>query len=335
MAVFQGFSSAFPLNFETAFLGDATSVVRQATASLIAVDLGSGVTESFTGSFTYSTDGTTLTGGTVTGFNQSFLGTPIAQATGISIAATTVSSLILSGQSLSLIQQIMAGNDVVNGTGGIDLLHGNAGDDTIDGGAGSDALFGDAGNDRITGGVGNDVINGGTGTDVAVYSGKASDYTITPGAAALTVAAKAGTDGSDTLQNIEILQFSDKAMFVLSGQDAQVARLYSAAFGRAPDVGGLVFQIENGLHAGLTLNQLAQNFIGSAEFIAKYGQTTTNDQYATALYSNVLGRTPDPAGLAFQVLNLDAGLSRIQMLLNFADAPENKTKVLADWMLLG
>jgi hypothetical protein len=49
----------------------------------------------------------------------------------------------------------------------------------------------------------------------------------------------------------------------------------------------------------------------------------------------VLGRTPDPVGLQFQVNALNVGLARTDMLINFAESAENKTKVLADWMLLG
>ena len=76
---------------------------------------------------------------------------------------------------------------------------------------------------------------------------------------------------------------------------------------------------------------------GGVNFMDKrYGNVNnlSNTQYATALYSNVLGRAPDAAGLAVQVGALDGGLSRSQLLLNFADSAENKFKVTGDWLLV-
>ena len=45
-------------------------------------------------------------------------------------------------------------------------------------------------------------------------------------------------DGTHQLNGIEFLQFADKVMFVEDADNANIARLYSAALNRAPDVGG-------------------------------------------------------------------------------------------------
>ncbi len=64
----------------------------------------------------------------------------------------------------------------------------------------------------ITGGGGNDTIDGGDGDDVSVYSGDKSSYTITDnGDGTKTVS---GADGTDTLSNIEFLQFTASAASV-------------------------------------------------------------------------------------------------------------------------
>jgi hypothetical protein len=73
-------------------------------------------------------------------------------------------------------------------------------------------LTGDAGNDKFIGTKGNDTINGLGGTDTVVYSGNASAYTRTTlGNGSIQVA---GQDGTDTLSNVELLQFADQTIAV-------------------------------------------------------------------------------------------------------------------------
>lgn len=112
-----------------------------------------------------------------------------------------------------------------------------------------------------------------------------------------------------------------------SGTAAKVYRLYRAALGRAADVGGLGFHVGTIEHAGLSLLQVAQNFMGSPEFAQNYG-TLDNTAFVTQLYANVLNRAPDPGGLAFHVGNLGNGVSRAQVLLDFSESPENKANTL-------
>jgi VCBS repeat-containing protein len=78
------------------------------------------------------------------------------------------------------------------------------------GGTGNDILIGNVADNHLTGGAGNDYLDGGDGTDTTIYSGLLSNYTITHNAdASWTVVARSGTDGTDTLLNIEDLQFAD------------------------------------------------------------------------------------------------------------------------------
>jgi Ca2+-binding RTX toxin-like protein len=80
---------------------------------------------------------------------------------------------------------------------------------TFTGGAGDDQLTGNAGNDTLKGNDGNDVLDGGDGTDIAVFSGAASDYTVTDNGDGSYTIVHSGSEGSDTLRGIELLQFSD------------------------------------------------------------------------------------------------------------------------------
>ncbi|MDB5368370.1 MAG: hypothetical protein JWM77_4297 [Rhodospirillales bacterium] len=211
---------------------------------------------------------------------------------------------------------------------------GSDGADGVLGLPGDDHLYGLAGNDRLDGWQGNDLIDGGAGFDTSAYANVRAAYIISGTTGNRIVQAQAGgSEGTDTLRHVELLQFADKAMFDVAGADATVARLYSAAFARAPDAAGLANQLDT-LHAGVTPLQLAQNFLGSAEFIARYGTSQDDNQYITALYANVLGRAPDGVGFAVQMNALTHGQDRAQLLLNFGESAENQSKVASDWLLV-
>jgi parallel beta-helix repeat protein len=68
-------------------------------------------------------------------------------------------------------------------------------------------LNGAGGDDTMYGGAGNDTLDGGAGNDTAVFSGKYANYAIGGTVANRTVAGT--TEGTDTLLNIEVLQFAD------------------------------------------------------------------------------------------------------------------------------
>ena len=81
----------------------------------------------------------------------------------------------------------------------------------IIGGDHDDLIRGGAGNDTFTGGAGNDTLIGGGGQNTAVYSGNQSDYEIAQdGSGNLIVRDLRSTgDGTDTLRQIQTLQFAD------------------------------------------------------------------------------------------------------------------------------
>lgn len=105
-------------------------------------------------------------------------------------------------------KNLTAGDDVYAGDEGapdnVDVVHGGAGADDISGGLDNDTLNGDDGDDRLNGGAGNDVLDGGAGTDTAVFSGSAGDYVWSGDRTSATIT---GPDGTDTLVNVEHLQF--------------------------------------------------------------------------------------------------------------------------------
>jgi flagellin-like hook-associated protein FlgL len=77
------------------------------------------------------------------------------------------------------------------------------------GGSGDDTITGNTADNVLKGGSGDDVIDGGTGIDTAIFSGSYADYSISNSGGRYTVVDNVGTDGSDTVTNIEAFEFSD------------------------------------------------------------------------------------------------------------------------------
>jgi V8-like Glu-specific endopeptidase len=192
------------------------------------------------------------------------------------------------------------------------------------GGSGGDTLVGGIGRDTFTGGGGNDVLDGGPGLDMAVYSGFRSTYLVTVAGGSVTVGdSVAARDDLDTLRNIERVKFLDVTLaFDVDGNAGQAYRLYKAAFNRPPDQVGLGHQIK-AMDAGMSLDQIAANFLASNEFRQYAG--LGNAEFVTLLYAHVLGRAPDAPGYALHMNSLATGfLNRAELLKGFSESPENQ-----------
>ena len=107
-------------------------------------------------------------------------------------------------------------------------------------------------------------------------------------------------------------------------EDLFIGRLYTAAFGRVPDEGGLQFWINVVNDPLVNYKDVSQNFVDSPEFSTIALPDSSSDIFATALYQNVLGREPDSSGLSYWANQLDSGLQdRADVLMGFANSPEN------------
>jgi hypothetical protein len=94
----------------------------------------------------------------------------------------------------------------------IENVVGGSSNDVIIGDKNVNKLDGNAGDDQISGLGGDDIIDGNLGVDTAVFTGKATDYDIflNEGGSITVVDQRVGGDGSDTISNVEWLQFSDQ-----------------------------------------------------------------------------------------------------------------------------
>ncbi|KIT15620.1 DUF4214 domain-containing protein [Jannaschia aquimarina] len=173
----------------------------------------------------------------------------------------------------------------------VQLLDPDPIDYALSGGAGDDVLVGEEGNDELSGGKGADTLRGGEGNDRLI--GDAEDLDFDPVA-------------------------------------STVYRLYQATLDREPDVRGLNRWVDELVEGTSTLREVAAGFTGSPEFMRDYGDAT-NSEFVTLLYSNVLGRAPDAAGLANWTQRLSSGqMDRAQVVVGFSESAEFKSGTAND-----
>jgi len=133
-----------------------------------------------------------------------------------------------------------AGGTAQNMTGSAfgDTLTCNDNNNQMDGGTGNDTLDGGLGADILTGGPGNDTLIGGhqfdTGINTAVYSGSRAEYEVRFDLdTMLYTVLTNGADGLDLLQNIHMLQFSDRTTEI-RGADTLPRHLVNVTFPVTP-----------------------------------------------------------------------------------------------------
>ena len=179
--------------------------------------------------------------------------------------------------------------------------------------------------------------------NTVVFSGMASQYSITGSGDGVSFAVNdtgTGRSSIDHLSNVTQVQFADKTITIANSDDANVARLYQAAFGRAPDAAGLKAWVDiyatvaaTAKEAGATtalaltpvagLPNIASGFTNSSEFQAKYG-TLNNADYLTQIYTNVLGRIADASGYNAWLSAMNTnGYTKEMVLVGFAESAEN------------
>lgn len=182
--------------------------------------------------------------------------------------------------------------------------------------------------DSLLGSAGNDSIDGGAGIDSLVYSCPRGNYQIAKTATGWTISS--AMEGTDTVTNVERLEFSDMTIALDTDENAGKAyRLYHAAFNRTPDVAGLTYWVD-ALDRGADIYRVAETFVNSVESATLYGNTISNESFVSQLYANVLRRAGDPSGYAYWVNLLNGrNISRTDVLMSFSESEENKSNVFA------
>lgn len=196
---------------------------------------------------------------------------------------------------------------------GDDVAYAGGGDDVIDGGAGNDRLHGEDGDDDITGGAGDDWIDGGMGIDTVRLAGSRADYTIRVEQGHIVVTARDGIEGSDSLANVEILNFGgDGAERSARGT---ITRMIESLEDRvATRVELDAWEAQHA--AGMSLLEISASLLEASGA----DDAMSDDDFVRSLYENGMERGGNLRELYGWLVGLDAGArTRADVLLEFAD----------------
>ncbi|MGD9882457.1 MAG: DUF4214 domain-containing protein, partial [Reyranella sp.] len=167
-------------------------------------------------------------------------------------------------------------------------------------------------------GAGNDVVVASAGTNNRlIFWDEAQSFavSIAAGQKALTVHDNSGAHGTDSIFNIQFLQYADQTIDLASlveaanlpaDRFAPVIELYGAYLDRAPDATGLHYWLAR-FGEGMDLADIAKSFYTSAEAVALRPVMHSPSELVIAAYQDALGRAPDAGGLAYWVAEVSAG----------------------------
>jgi len=176
-------------------------------------------------------------------------------------------------------------------------------------------------------------VFGGEGADTMVFAGSHDSYTLHVSQSGTTITDRLSSQqGTDTLYSIELLSFNDRTIDMndfsnltqlSNDQFKSLAEMYVAYFNRAPDAEGLFYWADK-LAEGLTMDQIAELFFDQDETRAIYTDPSNTDAFVTAVYANVLGRTPDVDGFSFWKGKLAEGeVTQGSLVLRIIDGANN------------
>ena len=200
------------------------------------------------------------------------------------------------------------------------------------------SLTGNAANNILIGASGNETIDGGAGTDTALYNAVRSNFSLTRAASGFTVLDKAGVLGTDTLQNIERVRFSDGGVALDTAPTQSAGEAVMLLGAVLP--GQLVFDSSKltylgdviGLFdQGYTLQQLSGAVMRLPIWDILTGKATpTSTDIANYLLINVNGVAPDTTTLANAVIALNTETdfaTQGNFLWHLAETSANQTHI--------
>ena len=153
---------------------------------------------------------------------------------------------------------------------------------------------GTTGNEIILGTSGNDTLDGGVGTDTVSWTQASSNYQLTSTATGWKVIDKTGTEGTDTVTNIEKLRFADRTVIIESKAHAsysdipnELYQFFITAFNAAPGV-TYMDQLAEAYRYGLSVKQIVDIFTSKTQFTDVYSPTLSHTDMATQLVNNIV-----------------------------------------------
>lgn len=215
-------------------------------------------------------------------------------------------SYVLSGNNLENVR-LAAGTTNINATGS----------------ALNNALRGNAGNNIFTGGAGNDSLDGDAGVDTAAFSLSRTNYTLTKTVSGFSIAAKSGSDGTDSLVNVERVKYSDVNIAIdFDGNAAITAKILGAVFGQA--------SVQNKEYFGIGLGYLdnGMEYVDLMQLALTAAGANTNAKVVDLIWTNLFGSGPTPEQAKPYVDLLDQNGETAKALLKAAaDLDLNTTNI--------
>lgn len=210
--------------------------------------------------------------------------------------------------------------------------------ENVIGGRGSDTILGNGANNRLTGGAGNDSLDGGAGVDTAVYSVGRASASLTKTGTGFTLTDKSGASGTDTLQNMERIKFTDGNIALDLGvtqSGGETVMLLGAVL-----PGRLVFDVSKQALLGAVIDLFDQDYSlqtlsGAVMRLPIWDVLTgkaapSNTDIASYLLTNVNGVVPNAATLAAAVTSLNSETdfaSQGNFLWHLAASDANLTRI--------
>ena len=193
----------------------------------------------------------------------------------------------------------------VDGNASGNSITGNVGANVLTGLGGSDNLNGAGGNDTLIGGSGNDTLNGGTGIDTVILTGNFNNYKITYNTSTKSITLldnRSGSpDGSDTVSNIEYIQFADTKVTVVATGSGNDFNTVTLGLANTPTQGIIFIGAANynesiSITKDVTLIGFGSVVISQATIggNARLGSSTVNVQVATVNMNQVGGTRSRP-----------------------------------------
>jgi len=234
------------------------------------------------------------------------IGTPPATANGGKAAATADSDAIVR---------------VVVGTAGADTITITDGKNTEIVAGDKDVVKAGSGHTIVVAAEGSSTVVGGAETIVQAKGGD-DDFTITVDKGHVKIT-NAATHVSVDMTGVQYVQLDNKEalIFADNAEQAAIANLYHAVFGRTAEFNGLDFWFQQS-DKGVSIKAIAEGFMASSEY--KLGGLS-DAQFVDTLYHGVMGRTGEAAGTEFWTHALETGVSRADVIVAFAEAAATNT----------
>ena len=244
------------------------------------------------------------------------------------------------------------GKDVMELTKSSELnrVQGDGVNALIQGTDAADEILGTALAERLVGGLGDDLLNGGAGMDTAVYAGAAENYglswsketgwQVTFDGPQIAIYPPPSSEGTDTLLNIERIEFTDRTVSIESKSPGNYSDLpdslyhfFVVAFGAPPGV-TYMDQLAEAYRYGYSVKQIVDVFITKPQFTDTYPLALSDRELAQLLVTNVIQDSASAAVKAEAVEDLVAafgsGMSRADVIYtvfgNLANMPLSDSK---------